>query len=95
MCTELLSKAESTVECVEWQKAKLNEEKGKKGRKERSEERKTYTFHRSSSREDNPLKPHPWKFAMSFASKGNSRGRKQRARKKRAHGRPSSLGRNS
>lgn len=81
-------------------KKKIIKFQKKKNKRERSigkrnriykEKKKIYPF---SSYVDNPFKPYPTKFAMSFASEGSTK-RKQRGRKKRAHGQPSSQGRNS
>lgn len=86
----LLSKKKKIIK---FQKKKNKRERsiGKRNGIYKEKKKKIYPF---SSYVDNPFKPYPTKFAMSFASEGSTK-RKQRGRKKRAHGQPSSQGRNS
>lgn len=83
----------SKKKIIKFQKKKNKRERsiGKRNRIYKEKKKKIYPF---SSYVDNPFKPYPTKFAMSFASEGSTK-RKQRGRKKRAHGQPSSQGRNS
>lgn len=85
----LLSKKKKIIKFQK--KNKRERSIGKRNRIYKEKKKKIYPF---SSYVDNPFKPYPTKFAMSFASEGSTK-RKQRGRKKRAHGQPSSQGRNS